>query len=530
MSRWVLLLLGLLLVAAPFTKFASADEYGDDDDDDEADAAPKGDDDPDVVVLTTKNWDTVVKPSKFALVEFYAPWCGHCKTLKPHYSKAATILKTAAPDVVIAKVDATVEESLGTKFGVQGYPTLKWFVDGELASDYNGPREADGIVGWIKKKTGPPATTVDDAEKLKELEGDNGVIILGYFKEFAGEAYDAFKSFAAKTEDVFFVQTTSAEVAKSAGLDKHDTIAAVKNFAGEDRETAALDKEIEAEVLAEFVKGEKLPPTIEFNQENSQKIFNSGITKQLILWTKEADLANDAEIMKVYKEVGKKFKGKLVFVTVNNEGAGADPVTNFFGLKGAESPVLLGFFMEKNKKYKLKDAFTVENVAKFAESVVDGTAEAEFKSQPIPEDADEEGVTIVVGKSVESVVLDKTKDVLLEVYAPWCGHCKKLEPIYKKLAKRFKKVDSVVIAKMDGTENEHPDIEVKGFPTILFYPAGEDQKAIVFEGGDRSLKSLTKFIKNNAKVPYELPKKGGESDEGTSDDKDKPTGGDHDEL
>ena len=39
-----------------------------------------------------------------------------------------------------------------------------------------------------------------------------------------------------------------------------------------------------------------------------------------------------------------------------------------------------------------------------------------------------------------------------------CGHCKSLEPIYKKLGKRFKKIDSVVIAKMDGTENEHPDV------------------------------------------------------------------------
>lgn len=56
-------------------------------------------------------------------------------------------------------------------------------------------------------------------------------------------------------------------------------------------------------------------------------------------------------------------------------------------------------------------------------------------------------------------------------------------------------MDSVIIAKMDGTENEHPEIEVKGFPTILFYPAGSDRTPIVFEGGDRSLKSLTKFIK-----------------------------------
>jgi hypothetical protein len=46
----------------------------------------------------------------------------------------------------------------------------------------------------------------------------------------------------------------------------------------------------------------------------------------------------------------------------------------------------------------------------------------------------------------------------------------------------------VVIAKMDGTENEHADVDVKGFPTILFFPADAEKKPINFEGGDRSLK------------------------------------------
>lgn len=75
---------------------------------------------------------------------------------------------------------------------------------------------------------------------------------------------------------------------------------------------------------------------------------------------------------------------------------------------------LLGFHMEKSKKYKLKEDFTVENMEKFAESVFDGTAEAEYKSQPIPSDPYDDGVHVVVGKSVDSVVLDPTKDVLLE--------------------------------------------------------------------------------------------------------------------
>ncbi len=80
-----------------------------------------------------------------------------------------------------------------------------------------------------------------------------------------------------------------------------------------------------------------------------------------------------------------------------------------------------------------------------------------------------------------------------------------LAPTWEKLAKRFKKVDSVVIAKMDGTTNEHEKVQAQGFPTLLFFPAGQDT-AIPYNGG-RDLKDLTKFVKETAAISFELPKK-----------------------
>ncbi|GBF92427.1 hypothetical protein Rsub_04531 [Raphidocelis subcapitata] len=137
-AQWLALLFGILLVAAPLVR-AEEDEY----EDDEEEAASSGSpDEKDVLVVTKDLFDSKVKKSKFALVEFYAPWCGHCQKLVPEYAKAATALKAYDETIIIGKVDATKETDLAQKHEVSGYPTIKWFVDGEVAMDYNGPRDA----------------------------------------------------------------------------------------------------------------------------------------------------------------------------------------------------------------------------------------------------------------------------------------------------------------------------------------------------------------------------------------------------
>jgi len=86
-----------------------------------------------VYVLDTSNFDSLVLGSKdIWLVEFYAPWCGHCKKLEPEWNDAASKLKGT---VKLGKVDATVETSLASRFGVKGYPTIKVFDYGEGKTD-----------------------------------------------------------------------------------------------------------------------------------------------------------------------------------------------------------------------------------------------------------------------------------------------------------------------------------------------------------------------------------------------------------
>lgn len=107
-----------------------------------------------VRTLTTGDFDKHATGKAGALVKFYAPWCGHCKTLAPIFEDLGKVY-AGDTDVVIAKVDATEENDLGTKYEVKGFPTLKWFPPGSSEpEDYNSGRDLASLIEFINEKTG----------------------------------------------------------------------------------------------------------------------------------------------------------------------------------------------------------------------------------------------------------------------------------------------------------------------------------------------------------------------------------------
>ncbi|KAK7685514.1 hypothetical protein QCA50_011379 [Cerrena zonata] len=143
-----------------------------------------------VIDLTPENFDTIIGQGKPALVEFFAPWCGHCKNLAPVYEQLGDAFSHAKDKVVIAKVDADgVGKPLGQKYGVTGFPTLKWFnADGGEPEKYEGGRELNDLAGFVATKSGvksnikpppPPAYTILDTHTFDEvaLNKDKNVIV-----------------------------------------------------------------------------------------------------------------------------------------------------------------------------------------------------------------------------------------------------------------------------------------------------------------------------------------------------------------
>jgi protein disulfide-isomerase A6 len=145
-----------------------------------------------VIDLIPDNFDRIALGGKPALVEFFAPWCGHCKTLAPVYEELAQNFAFAKDQVVIAKVDADSEKSLGKRFGVQGFPTIKFF-DGKSnqPEDYNGGRDLESLTEFITKKTGVKAKKARAAPSEVEMLTDTS------FKTTIGGDKDVLVAFTA---------------------------------------------------------------------------------------------------------------------------------------------------------------------------------------------------------------------------------------------------------------------------------------------------------------------------------------------
>lgn len=107
--------------------------------------------------LTDEDFDKFIKDHSSVLVMFHAPWCGHCKKMKPEYEKAAEFLHAGSDSPgVLAAVDATVNKALAERYHISGFPTVKYFKDGEEKYTLPHLRTKKKIIDWLQNPEAPP--------------------------------------------------------------------------------------------------------------------------------------------------------------------------------------------------------------------------------------------------------------------------------------------------------------------------------------------------------------------------------------
>jgi protein disulfide-isomerase A1 len=424
----------------------------------------------DVVVLNEDTFESTLKESPFVLVEFYAPWCGHCKALAPEWEVAASLLKGKA---TVAKIDCTIEQTLCQSSGIQGYPTIKFYKRGK-AVDYQGERTAAGIEAWVLKKTGDSFTTITSADALAELlKAGNAVV--GYFSSKDSAAFQQFNTASQETDDVPFAAVFDSSVASDFAADtiKVHGDGAVHVFDG-------------AGELSAFVNDYAFPLVDKLGQKGFERFVKNQKKYFILLFAPQVDPKDSVAIL---EGVAGAYRKDLGFLW--DLGEQYTQHASKLGFSGEKFPVVVAMNAQE-KFFPMGETGEVnaETLKAFFDNLLAGKVAQHSQSQPIPED--DGPVKTVVGINFAQVVLDSANDVFLEIYAPWCGHCKTLAPIWDQLGEKLAGKSSVVIAKVDATANDIP-VEIQGFPTLLYYKAGAKDTPVAYDGG-RDLDALFAFV------------------------------------
>lgn len=451
----------------------------------------------DVVDLGDSDFSTKLAEHETALVMFYAPWCGHCKRLKPEYAKAAEELLRNDPPINLFKVDCTeAGKETCNKNSVNGYPTLKIFRNGEFSQEYNGPREASGIVKYMRAQVGPSSKEIKTVEELEKfLKAENDVSVVGFFEK-ESELKTAFLKTADKLrESVRFAHSTFNEVLNKQGLKDNIVLfrpAILKNKFEDNQ--VVYSGSADSGSIKFFITKNYHGLVGHRKSDNKQDFKNP-----LVIAYYAVDYVKNPKGTNYWRnrilKVAQEFKDQITFAISSKDELTQE--LNEYGIDFIrhDKPTIVARD-ENNQKFVMQDTFSTESLELFVQDLLDEKLTPYLKSEPVPESNDEP-VKVAVANNFDQVVLNNDKDTLIEFYAPWCGHCKKLAPVFDELAAKLKNED-VAIVKMDATANDvPPTFDVRGFPTLFWLPKDSKDKPVRYDGG-RELDDFINYIAKQA--------------------------------
>lgn len=343
-----------------------------------------------------------------------------------------------------------------------------------------------------------PAVSILSKDTLEDFKTADKVVLVAYLAADDKTSNTTFTTVAEKLRDNFlFGAVNDADVAEAEGV-SFPAVVLYKSF---DEGKTVFAETFDAETIEKFANTASIPLIGEVGPETYAGYMATGIPLAYIFAETEEERTT---ISKALKDVAELHRGKVSFATIDAKAFGAH--AGNLNLKADKFPAFAIQDTVNNKKYPYDQELeiTAETIGKFVSEFVEGKVEPSIKSEPIPE-TQEGPVQIVVAKNYDDIVLDDKKDVLIEFYAPWCGHCKALAPKYDILAQLYADAgftDKVTIAKVDATLNDVPD-EIQGFPTIKLYKAGDKKNPVTYSGS-RSIEDLIKFVKENGKHAVEV--------------------------
>ncbi|CEP02695.1 unnamed protein product (mitochondrion) [Plasmodiophora brassicae] len=478
-----------------------------------------------VVRLDASNFDRTVRAGAPVLVEFYAPWCGHCKSLKPEYEAAASKL---SGKVKVAAIDLDEESNkpIGGQYGIRGFPTIKFFVDGK-PMDFEGPRTSDGIVKFVLANLPSKVVKVTESSLDKFLTSKPDVPKALLFTK-SKQTSPLYKSLSYSFLDRMIlgeIHKSESGVAAQYGVTKFPTLFVFPVSTDPPSPSTAIryEGQIDQAELTSFFRRHALPadpslsnvPHLSDESCMQAKCVESGALCVLLLTPDGTPSASQLDIM---DEVAEKADSKLFRFGWIDGSAQSAFVNDAFGIGSLDYARVVVVSPRKLRFANFVGSFSSEGISDFLLGIVSGR----IKTQPMSTFPKLAGSTVncpavkkpepkpksktspkkpskasgnfnveLTDNNFSDRVLKSNAIWLVEFYAPWCGHCQQLAPKWQKAANSLKGV--VRFGAVDATASTGlaSRYDIKGYPTIKVF--GVDKSSPIDYPGARTTKALSSF-------------------------------------
>jgi protein disulfide isomerase len=256
-----------------------------------------------VLTLTNGNFIDYTKSGAPFLIKFYAPWCGHCKRLAPTWDRLANALRGT---VNVAKVNCDEHSHICQKFGVRGYPTLK-FLRGSTATEYNGARTEPDLIAFASTLAKPIVKSVNDADYDKIIRKEINFILLYSADEVPKDALQSYLGAASSSYMGLnaYASSDSTLIKRLAPDSKLPVIAIVRDY-GESVRLEQVD--MSKKDFYKWLEKTKVPLVDQMDSGNAKRIL-SGDDGQIAVLAAVDGLGQTKEILQSMTKASKTYRG-----------------------------------------------------------------------------------------------------------------------------------------------------------------------------------------------------------------------------
>ncbi len=345
---------------------------------------------------------------------------------------------------------------------------------------------------FVEKQVLPIITNISSKQRLDDFlkQEKSEVVLIAYMDENDQLSRERFSAAAEKLHEDFPIGIVSnSDVARYKGVGKTPAIVLYEPW---EEGNVVYDGDFAVEDIKTFAQTAYTPLVGELNGNTFNEYIRNAPTG--ILFAKDEDIKEWTDNL---KPIAKTHKIRIAVASINDYGQFAD----FLAVGDNGFPSFAVYDPSSKHKFALDQTvmrLTTDNIARFVDQFLTSKLSPTIKSLPVP--ISQEGpVTVVVAKSFDQIVMDPTKDVLINFFREDCPYCKALAPTWDKLGELYTKqrlADQLVVAAVDASRNELDDKPLY-VPSIKLYKAGDKSNPVAYNG-NRSIQDLIQFVKDHS--------------------------------